>query len=466
MASTPLPTKILESSRIAPLPGTTPDHASLPFTYFDIFWINLPPVERLFFYRYPHPTTHFLSSLLPSLKSSLSLALKTYYPLAGGFRQIPGTDDSLELYYVEGDAVPFTVAECSGQFDDLASYHEQDVSQLECLVPVLPRQEELQPLLAVQVTIFPGEGIVIGTSHQCIIQRVMAHPQCNLCTHGLKPCLSGSSVSSPVPIFDRSLISDPSNNYSFFYNHVQSLLKSVREGTIPALENSELVLATFTLRQEHIQRLKQLVLAKADQSKTSFHCSTIVVAFAYIWTGFVRAKRIDNSSRVSLGIAADFRARIQPPLPKEYFGNCVGFCIATANVADLVQDDGVFVAAEAVGKAIDQLIERLKVVRKWFDEYASLRGTPILSVAGSPKFKVYDVDFGLGKPSKVEIISATKTGPCQLRRAETNKEELRLALHFLRMKWITLRSISLTVLKIFLSKHAALLSSLYLLQFD
>ncbi|KAJ4778690.1 HXXXD-type acyl-transferase family protein [Rhynchospora pubera] len=428
MASTPLPTKILESSRIAPPPGTTPDHASLPFTYFDIFWIILPPVERLFFYRYPHPTTHFLSSFLPSLKSSLSLALKTYYPLAGGFRQIPGTDDSLELYYVEGDAVPFTVAECSGQFEDLASYHERDVSQLECLVPVLPRQEELQPLLAVQVTIFPGEGIVIGTS--------VHHTACDGTSsmqfmHAwAETCLSGSSVSSPVPIFDRSLISDPSNNYSFFYNHVQSLLKSVREGTIPALENSELVLATFTLRQEHIQRLKQLVLAKAEQSKTYFHCSTIVVAFAYIWTGFVRAKRIDNSSRASLALPADFRARIQPPLPKEYFGNCVGPCIATANVADLIQDDGVFVAAEVVGKAIDQLSERLKVVRKWLDEYASLSGTPILNVAGSPKFKVYDVDFGLGRPSKVEIISATKTGAMSVAESRDQQGGIEIGIAF------------------------------------
>ncbi|KAJ1694872.1 hypothetical protein LUZ63_011570 [Rhynchospora breviuscula] len=428
MSSSPLPTKILESSRIAPPPGTTPDHASLPFTYFDVFWIIMPPVERLFFYRYPHPTTHFLSSFLPSLKYSLSLALKTYYPLAGGFRRTPGTDDRLEHYYVEGDAVSFTVAECNGRFEDLATDHERDVSQLECLVPVLPRQEELQPLLAVQVTVFPGEGIVIGTS--------VHHTACDGTSsmqfmHAwAETCLSGSSVSSQVPIFDRSLISDPSNLYSFFYNHVQSFFKSVREGTIPALKNSELVLATFTLRQQHIQRIKQLALAKAEQAKTSFHCSTIVVAFAYIWTGFVRAKRIDNSSRASIGIPADFRARIQPPLPKEYFGNCVGSCLATANVADLIQDDGVFVAAEAVGKAIDQLSERLKVARKWLDEYESLSGTPILSVAGSPKFKVYDMDFGLGRPSKVEIISTTKTGAMSVAESRDKQGGVEIGLAF------------------------------------
>ncbi|KAJ4756145.1 hypothetical protein LUZ62_090550 [Rhynchospora pubera] len=93
--------------------------------------------------------------------------------------------------------------------------------------------------------------------------------------------------------------------------------------------------------------------------------------------------------------------------------------MAIANVADLIQDDGVYVAVEALGKAIDKLNERLKVPRSWF-EHASLRGR-ILSVAGSPKFKVYDVNFGLGRPCKVEIISATKTGAMSV--AESRGEQ-------------------------------------------
>ncbi|KAJ3697190.1 hypothetical protein LUZ61_000895 [Rhynchospora tenuis] len=408
MASTLLPIKIIESSRVAPPPGTTPDHASLPFTYFDVFWIKLPPVERLFFYRYPHPTTHFISSFLPRLKSSLSQALKTYHHLAGNFRLIPGTDDRFEHYYVEGDAISFTVAECNGPFEDLTSDHERDVSQLEYLVPVLPRSEELQPLLVVQVTVFPDQGIVIGTS--------LHHTACDGTSSiqfmhtWAKTCLSGALVSSHVPIFDRTLIPDPSNIYSFFYNIAQNYLKSVRKDAIPAIEPSKLVLATFTLRREHIQSLKQQVLTKAEQRKTSFHCSTIVVAFAYIWTSFVRAKQMDNTERACLLLTADARARIQPPLPSEYFGNCLVSCMTLANVTDLIQDDGIFVAAEAFGKSIDQLGEKLKVPRTWFDNHASLNGTPVLTVAGSPKFKVYDVDFGLGRPIKVEVISATKTG--------------------------------------------------------
>ncbi|XP_078174854.1 malonyl-coenzyme:anthocyanin 5-O-glucoside-6'''-O-malonyltransferase-like [Carex rostrata] len=422
MASThPLPLKIIESSRVAPPPGTTPEHAILPFTYFDVFWIVVPPVERLFFYPYPHPTTHFLSSLLPSLKSSLSLALKTYYPLAGGFRRTSSTDDKLEHYYVEGDAVSFTVAECNNQFEfeHLASDHERDLLQLDCLVPELPKSEELQPLLAVQVTVFPDQGIVIGTS--------VHHMACDGTSSmqfmhtWAETCLSGASVSSRIPIFDRTLISDPCNNYSFLYNQVKNMFKPALKGASLANRPSELVLATFILKQEQIQQLKRLVLAKAEQTKTSFHCSTVVVVFAYVWTGFVRSKRIDSTKRVSIGIPADFRARIQPPLPMEYFGNCVGSCMATANAADLLEDDGVIVAAEAVGNAVDQLSERLKMLRNWLVEYATLSQVPILSIAGSPKFKVYDVDFGLGRPTKVEIVSVAKTGAMSV--AESRDEE-------------------------------------------
>jgi Transferase family len=428
MASSPLSLKIVESSRVAPPPGTTPDHASLPFTYFDVFWIIMPPVERLFFYHYPHDTDHFLSSLLPSLKSSLSQELKIYYPLAGGYRRTPGTDDKFEHFYLEGDGVSFTVAECNGQFEDIASDHERYVSQLNCLVPQLPKSEEVQPLLAVQVTIFPGQGIVIGTS--------VHHTACDgtssmqFMHSWAETCLSGASVSSRVPNFDRTLISDPSNLYSDFYNKVQEMLKAFPKDAMPARNPSELVLATFTLGQEQIQKLKKLILAKAEEKKTSFRCSTIVVTFAYIWSSFVRAKHVDSTKKVCIGIPADFRARVQPPLPLEYFGNCVGSCLAKANVSDLTQEDGVFVAAEAVGKAIDRLVESSNINTDVFDDYASFIGTPTLSVAGSPKFKVYDVDFGLGRPKKVEIVSTVKTGAMSVAESRDARGGVEIGLAF------------------------------------
>ncbi|XP_078152609.1 anthocyanin 5-aromatic acyltransferase-like [Carex rostrata] len=414
----------METSLVAPQLGTTPSHASLPFTFLDIFWLNKSSVDRLFFYPYRHPTAHFLSSHLPSLKHSLSLTLTAYYPLAGGYRRKLGTDDEIVLHYNEGDGVCFTVAECvDHRFEDLASDHERDVSHLDCLVPLLPKpkdDEESKPVLAVQVTVFPEQGIVIGTSVHHVVCDGTTSMQ--FMHTWAKTCLSGTVLSSQVPIFDRSLVPDPSNLYSFFYSEIQNVLKSAPEGIDKNNTGSNLVVAAFTFEKRHIQRLKQLILNKAEQRKiSSFHCSTIVIAFAYVWTCYVRAKGIDSSKRAGMGIPADVRARIQPPIPTEYFGNCIALCFASANVADLVQDDGIVVAAEAIGKAVAQSSESLKSARNWMREAAAFKVVPFLKVAGSPKFRVYDVDFGFGRPMKVEIVSATKTGAMSV--AESRDEQ-------------------------------------------
>ena len=38
----------------------------------------------------------------------------------------------------------------------------------------------------------------------------------------------------------------------------------------------------------------------------------------------------------------------------------------------------------------------------------------LFSVAGSPRFEVYDVDFGWGRPKKVDVTSVDKTGAFSL----------------------------------------------------
>ncbi|CAL9051664.1 unnamed protein product [Musa banksii] len=57
--------------------------STLPLTFFDLAWVNAGAVERVFFYHIPHSTSDFFDSILPDLKSSLSLALQQFYRLAG-----------------------------------------------------------------------------------------------------------------------------------------------------------------------------------------------------------------------------------------------------------------------------------------------------------------------------------------------------------------------------------------------
>nr|XP_010918830.1 anthocyanin 5-aromatic acyltransferase-like [Elaeis guineensis] len=114
MASNSPALRVLENSRVSPPPGSVAT-ASIPLTFFDVIWLmHYQPVERLFFYDFPHPTAHFIDSCLPNLKTSLSLTLQHFFPFAGNLRRSLGSDDRYEICYVDGDSVPFTVAEHDG----------------------------------------------------------------------------------------------------------------------------------------------------------------------------------------------------------------------------------------------------------------------------------------------------------------------------------------------------------------
>ncbi|KAJ6850952.1 putative coumaroyl-CoA:anthocyanidin 3-O-glucoside-6''-O-coumaroyltransferase 2 [Iris pallida] len=409
--------KVLEQCRVSPSPASITQHpASLPLTFFDILWLYTSPVERLFLYAFPHSTVVFTESYLPNLKSSLSLALHHFYPLAGRVRRSPDSADLYELHYEEGDSVSFTVAETDLDFLDLVGYHARDSSKLRSLAPRLPELDENRPLLAIQVTLFPDHGIGIGfTVH---------HVACdgfNL-THFYKSWASScksrghDSLVQPAPSFDRSVIVDPCDLYSEFLLDMNRFTADNNPVLVPAAVESapsNFVHATFTLGPDRIEGLKTLVRSKAK----SFNCSTFVVACAYLWTCIVKARGYQADIKAHFTFAVDWRKRLQPPTPDTYFGNCLGGCFAEAMVGDLVQENGVIAAAEAIGRAIEGLKGGVsKCLSGFFPRALSLlvAECPPLSVAGSPKFKVYDVDFGWGRPLKVEVPSIKETGALSL----------------------------------------------------
>ncbi|XP_052175353.1 BAHD acyltransferase DCR-like [Diospyros lotus] len=120
-----------------------------------------------------------------------------------------------------------------------------------------------------------------------------------------------------------------------------------------------------------------------------------------------------GGEKAQLMFAADCRARLDPPEPSTYFGNSVVGCCATADVDGLLGEDGVAMAAKVIGEAIDDLKHAdLKAAQDLIFGRAS---TPtsldnVFTIAGSPRFEFYKVDFGWGRPRKVEVISIDRTG--------------------------------------------------------
>ncbi|XVF65396.1 hypothetical protein PTKIN_Ptkin09bG0245300 [Pterospermum kingtungense] len=74
------------------------------------------PMQRHFFYEFPHPTFHFMQNTLPNLKHSLSLTLQHFFPLAGKIK-LPPPPQRPYIFFTEGDYIPFLVAESEADFN-------------------------------------------------------------------------------------------------------------------------------------------------------------------------------------------------------------------------------------------------------------------------------------------------------------------------------------------------------------
>ncbi|CAO2161704.1 unnamed protein product [Urochloa humidicola] len=212
MAPPPSPSsvRVLERIPVSPSPPP-PESAQLPLTFFDVAWLFTGPVERLFFFRHGDP-----SSTLPLLRSSLAVALRRFYPLAGTIKPHP---PFLCCSYSPGaDGLTFVVAESDrpDDFDRLVARAPRDLSLLRPLVPQLPPPaggDGAFAVAAVQATVFPGRGLCLGVSvhHAACDDASTMHfvrTWAAACRLGLDGD-DGSGALPPPPVLDRSLVTDP-----------------------------------------------------------------------------------------------------------------------------------------------------------------------------------------------------------------------------------------------------------------
>ncbi|CAH9099045.1 unnamed protein product [Cuscuta epithymum] len=125
--------------------------------------------------------------------------------------------------------------------------------------------------------------------------------------------------------------------------------------------------------------------------------------------------------------AADCRARLDPPLAKNYFGNCVVPCLASIREKSLIGDEGMRKACEGIGESIRSTLYNkekegvLKGARDRPTVISKLNFGRTLSVAGSPKFDYYGLDFGWGRPKNHEFTSIDLSGAISLGAAKDHE---------------------------------------------
>ncbi|KAJ6724217.1 hypothetical protein OIU85_022170 [Salix viminalis] len=416
MASTN-PIKVVEVCHITPS-TQSPESAieiSHPLTFFDMFFLNSHHSELNFFYMLPELTRSvFRSVILPKLKHSLSLTLLHFLPVAGNLTWPPHAAKPI-ISYTPNDGVSLTVAESNNiaDFDCLTSneMHDAFISH-----PYITRLSAISDtkvsILSLQITLFPNKGFSIGysTSHAAVdgksvtmFMKAWAH----ICKHD-----TSLPPAEFRPSYDRTAVHDPEDigpEYLKRWSGMNQLVgldaRTLKPILSPEVPPSS-VRATFEFSHADIRRLRVRVLSQYGKERKPIHLSSFVLSYAYTLVCIAKARGLNKDDKIIFRFPGDCRARLDPPLPTNYFGNCVMHQVGDLDVEALVGDDhGIAYVAQKLAQMVKQLgkgaLEGAKEkLAKNTD--TSPRTLPI-GLTGSPGFDLYGVDFGWGRPEKVEF---------------------------------------------------------------
>ncbi|EEE61633.1 hypothetical protein OsJ_16073 [Oryza sativa Japonica Group] len=360
--------RALRTAIVSPSPAPPAGERALPLTFLDAQWLSAHPVERVFFYRLG-PGGDDVDAVLSRLVESLARALHAFYPLAGRVRLTPGETNRYELFYQPGDGVAFTVAEHDGVgvgVDELADTDEpREVARIATFVPELPKGGAV---LALQATVLPPDrrGLALGVTRPPLRLRWAKHA------------------------FDSPDVAGK-------------------------------LLATFTLSRQQLQNVKDAVAGEAARRgvrrrvarRSSPRSASRGCASAAL--GPTAKKGLAVTAAPNLVFPVDHRSRLEPRVPEKYLGNCIGPGFATAHETELATTtttaDGLFTACAAVAAGIDEAVRGEPTYwERWVERITEACADDMsLSVAGSTRFGVYDMDFGFGRPAKVDVVSVAKT---------------------------------------------------------
>ncbi|XP_059302764.1 phenolic glucoside malonyltransferase 1-like [Lycium ferocissimum] len=403
---------VIEQCQVAPPPGSASE-LRLPLTYFDVQWLSFHRMRRIHFYKLPISKTSLIRSIIPSLINSLSLALKHCIPLAGYVVCPLNSYGYPELRYVTGDSVFVTFCETDMDFNFLVGNHPRNAKDFYHLVPQLAEPKhapgvQLAPVLAIQVTLFPNHGISIDFTHHHVVGDGRSLAGFTK-SWALLNRFGGNEqfLADESPYYDRSIVKDP---YGIGMSILDEMKKKKLEMCDIVTPPDDKVRATFIVVRKDIEKLKNLILSRRPSLT---HVTSFTVTCAYVWTCLIKSEaaigeKIDENGMEFFMCAADCRTRLDPPLPPTFFGNCIMPYIGKTRHADLVGKEGFTIAVELIGETIKKKMKDEEWILKgdwYFKDYSTLDENRALSVAGSPNFDLYAVDFGWGRPEKLEFIS-------------------------------------------------------------
>lgn len=383
-------------------------------------------------------------TLIPILKSALSRTLSLFPPLAGRLT----TDSDGYVYITCNDAgVDFLHANATSLYVcDLLS--PLDVSESFKEFFTFGRKVSYSghstPIMAVQVTEL-ADGMFIG----CAVNHAVTDGTSfwNFFNTFAQLCRGASDVSlHKVPDFRRDsvLISNavlrlPEGGpkvtfnadeplreriFSFSRESIQKLKAKANNWKQTEANAVELIMKR---NNDHYQKengngkvatifenwFKSAVNSKPQMAVETVEISSFQSLCALLWRAVTRARKLQVSKMTTFRMAVNCRHRIEPNLETYYFGNAIQSVPTHASAGEVLSRDLRW-CAEQLNKNLRAHDDTM--VRKFVEDWEkNPRCFPLgnpdgasITMGSSPRFPMYDNDFGWGRPLAVRSGRANK----------------------------------------------------------
>ncbi|KAL1290321.1 hypothetical protein HN51_058783 [Arachis hypogaea] len=427
MPSSSTPITIISRCTVVPHKPSTLNDLKLSIS--DLNMLSCHYIQKGCIYAAPSlPQT----TLIQSLKTSLSQTLSIFPPLAGTFR----TSGSGHVYVHSNDSgVHFIHAAASAvSVSDLLSSKDvpNTFQQLFPFHKKLNYTAHFSPIMAVQVTEL-ADGVFIGVAvnHAVTDGASLWH-----FFNTFAEFSRGAASPSRLPDFRRDsiLVSEavlrlPDGDLKVSFNANEPLrerifgfsresirrLKAEANRRAPP-ENqicSEDGCSAVELMAKMSNDTKLKTVAENKPHSEIVEISSFQSLCALTWRAVTRARKIPLSKTTTFRMAVNVRSRMEPKLGDNYFGNAIQSFATCATAEEVVCRDLSW-SAKQLNKSVraydSDAVKR--AIEDWECEPQCFalgnHDGATVQMGSSPRFPMYDNDFGWGKPVAVRSGAANK----------------------------------------------------------
>ncbi|XP_057845187.2 BAHD acyltransferase DCR [Cryptomeria japonica] len=344
---------------------------------------------------YQTPADDF-SYYVDHLAEKLPEVLVKFYPLAGRLTTSPldggiyilCNDSGVE--FIEATAKDLSIADLT------TAEVTPAVEELFALNGAVNFEGHRLPLLVIQVTQLKDGVAVCCTLNHAIADGASFWHFFNSWSH---LCRTNGNKIPGNPVYDRSLLEPPGSAIRLGLDP---------DGHIQRFKAPPLRVKLFHFSAHTISRLKE----RANED-SSFTISSFQALCSHVWRAVTRARRLCPDELTTFRFSVNCRHRLLPPLPRSYFGNGIQGIRVTATSGELNSLPLSFPAGLLNGLIeghMDGVIR--EKIDKWHKEPVVYKLDEFekncLLMGSSPRFEMYENDFGWGRPAAVRGGTANR----------------------------------------------------------